>query len=562
MADAWDTEGGTPHPTGEPGEAEGADMRALPSSAASSAGNEALASADHALEVERQRYRDLSDLISDGYLVTDPDGIIQEANLAAAQLLQAGAGELVGQPLTAYVHSSDRTLLRELMAAAGRARPSASAVLRLQPQDSPPLEAALKVAASQPKDQPGRLLWLVRDVSERQRAQAERERLLVEVERQRDTVEVLAEALERDWSILQTIMANTDACLAYLDPDLRLQRFNVAYAEQWGTDEAELLNSSHFLMCPGRQNRAVFEHVRETGEAMALRARPCVRPGMVEAATTHWDWTLVPVKDGSGNVQGMVLSLLDVTEEAGAAEEQARARAALARQNEELMALTRELDAFAHTVAHDLKQPLTIVMGFADMLNEEMGGGLDEQERKMLLGIKQGAYRMRNIVEGLLLLASTRSSGIKPVALNMGDIVREVRHSLASVIEEAGAEVVAPVAWPAAVGYAPWVESVWTNYLTNAIKYGGRPPRVELGAEERPGDWPRFWVRDNGRGLTPEEQSRLFVSFTRLGQPRSLGHGLGLTIVHRIVERLGGEVGVESEPGKGSTFWFTLPPPG
>ncbi len=223
------------------------------------------------------------------------------------------------------------------------------------------------------------------------------------------------------------------------------------------------------------------------------------------------------------------------------------------------MALTRELNAFAHTVAHDLKQPLTIVLGFADMLNEEMGGGLDDPEKRMLQGIKQGARRMSNIVEGLLLLASTRSSEIEPGPLNMGDIVQEVQQNLAAVIDEAGAELVVSPTWPESLGYEPWIESVWANYLTNAIKYGGRPPRVELSGEEMSGGYARFWVRDNGPGLTPEERTRLFTSFTRLGQPRSLGHGLGLTIVRRIVERLGGEVGVQSEPGKGSTFWFTLP---
>jgi signal transduction histidine kinase len=131
----------------------------------------------------------------------------------------------------------------------------------------------------------------------------------------------------------------------------------------------------------------------------------------------------------------------------------------------------------------------------------------------------------------------------------------------AGVVDGADAQVVVAAAWPTALGYAPWIESVWSNYLSNAIKYGGRPLRIEVGGEEVAGGFARFWVRDNGRGLTPEEQARLFTSFTRLGQPRSLGHGLGLTIVRRIVERLGGKVGVESEPGKGSTFWFTLPRP-
>jgi signal transduction histidine kinase len=118
---------------------------------------------------------------------------------------------------------------------------------------------------------------------------------------------------------------------------------------------------------------------------------------------------------------------------------------------------------------------------------------------------------------------------------------------------------------------------VWANYLVNALKYGGRPPRVELGFGELATPIPgakrdgkrrigepaqiRFWVRDNGPGIAPEDQARLFTPFTRLDQVRAKGHGLGLSIVRRIVERLGGQVGVESHgvPSQGSEFFFTLP---
>jgi two-component system sensor histidine kinase/response regulator len=102
---------------------------------------------------------------------------------------------------------------------------------------------------------------------------------------------------------------------------------------------------------------------------------------------------------------------------------------------------------------------------------------------------------------------------------------------------------------------------VWTNYLTNAIQYGGRPPRLELGATRQTGDRLCFWVRDNGAGLAPEEQNLLFSPFTRLDQARARGHGLGLSIVRRIIEKLGGQVGVESQVGQGSLFSFTLPAP-
>jgi len=119
-----------------------------------------------------------------------------------------------------------------------------------------------------------------------------------------------------------------------------------------------------------------------------------------------------------------------------------------------------------------------------------------------------------------------------------------------------------PDEWPLAVGYGPWIEEVWANYINNAIKYGGEPPCVRLGATAQPDGTIRFWVSDNGAGLSEEEQARLFTPFTRLDQVRARGYGLGLSIVRRIMDRLGGEVGVESRDGEGSVFSFVLPAAG
>jgi signal transduction histidine kinase/uncharacterized protein YigA (DUF484 family) len=243
------------------------------------------------------------------------------------------------------------------------------------------------------------------------------------------------------------------------------------------------------------------------------------------------------------------------------------ARIAVAADNalmyEERMQLISELDAFAHTVAHDLKNPLSIVTGYADMLAASPDIVPADDMQSYLQEIADSAVKMRSIIDALLLLSTVRKSGTVTFSdLDMGHIAAEAQHRLRNLIEEQEAEIVAADVWPVAQGYAAWVEEIWANYISNALKYGGRPPRVELGATVRENDMICFWTRDNGQGLTNEEQAGLFTPFTRLGQVEIEGHGLGLSIVQRIVDKLGGEVGVESAPGEGSTFWFTLPASG
>lgn len=219
-----------------------------------------------------------------------------------------------------------------------------------------------------------------------------------------------------------------------------------------------------------------------------------------------------------------------------------------------------DLDAYAHAVAHDLKNPIAVIAGYADLLGLKLQGTLDDEAQDFLTRTGQGCEKMTQIINELLLLASVRKMGdVASEPLNMAKIVGEASQRLANKIDESNAEIVTPDDWPQAVGHPAWVEEVWANYMSNAIKYGGSPPRVELGAEQDGDSKVHFWVRDNGQGLNEEQVGRLFEEFSRVTPTELEGHGLGLSIVKRIVEKLGGEVRVTSKPGAGSTFGFTLP---
>jgi PAS domain S-box-containing protein len=250
-------------------------------------------------------------------------------------------------------------------------------------------------------------------------------------------------------------------------------------------------------------------------------------------------------------------TLSDVTERKRVEEEIERYAADLEVRN-------KELDAFAHTVAHDIKSPLNTLLGFSEILEDEYAALSHEERRRCARGINKIGRKLDNIVDELLLLAEVRKGEVNLEPLDVGSIMHEARERVARLIEQHQAEVILPDTWPSALGYRPWVEQIWVNYISNAIKYGGRadegiPPRVELGLDRPAVGHIRFWVRDNGPGLTRREQERLFTPFTRLDQTRAKGHGLGLSIVRSLVEKLGGEVDVESEVGQGSTFYFTLP---
>jgi PAS domain S-box-containing protein len=239
--------------------------------------------------------------------------------------------------------------------------------------------------------------------------------------------------------------------------------------------------------------------------------------------------------------------------------ERKQAEVRLRQGNAELQARNVELDAFAHSVAHDLKNPLHIIAGYAELLlmNAEPS---PEEIKAALTSILKNVQKINSITDNLMLLSEVRQKAIDLQPIDMADILDEIWPRVAPVLD-GQIELRTPTNWPRALGYAPWIEQVWANYVSNALKYVRRPGCIELGATPEPDGFVRFWIRDDGSGIAPAEQAYLFTAFYQTSRARQGGHGLGLSIVKRIVERLGGTVGVESSgvPGEGSTFSFTLP---
>lgn len=278
----------------------------------------------------------------------------------------------------------------------------------------------------------------------------------------------------------------------------------------------------------------------------------------IQVGQTRWlDLLITPIYDRD-TLTGRLVVLRDISER-----KQAEIR--LEDYMRELEARNAELDAFAHTVAHDLKTPLAVLISSSELLQKGKNDLGENQFENILGALSRASLKMSNIIDELLLLASVRKTDSVPVQIiDMGKIVANALEALKPMISERQALIIQPETWPQINSYGPWLEQVWINYLSNAIKYGGEPPVVELGYNELPKSGEDdtlfcFWVKDNGPGLTAEQQRLLFIEFSRLSQLRIKGHGLGLSIARRIIEKLKGQVGVESQVGQGSKFYFTLP---
>jgi signal transduction histidine kinase len=168
---------------------------------------------------------------------------------------------------------------------------------------------------------------------------------------------------------------------------------------------------------------------------------------------------------------------------------------------------------------------------------------------------------MSKIIDELLKLSIIRREDVKLIPIDNSKILEDVLKRLDTQIKESRATILKPSHWPIVLGNPQWLEEVWVNLISNAIKYGGSPPVINLGYELETGQSCVFKVEDNGNGLSAASLERIFDDFERLGRKDVEGHGLGLAIVKRILQKLGGQVTVSSSAiqGQGCVFSFTLP---
>lgn len=219
-----------------------------------------------------------------------------------------------------------------------------------------------------------------------------------------------------------------------------------------------------------------------------------------------------------------------------------------------------ELNAFSYSVAHDLRGPLRAMGGFVDLLLEDQGPRLDDTGRSYAEKIGQAARKMDALISGLLEYSRLTREAVPLEDVDLDEVIDRVLADLGAVLEEREAAVRVERPLGRARANAPALRQALGNLLDNATKFvpPGRAPVARVRRDEH-GTVLRLWVEDNGIGIAPEYRAKVFGVFERLSPRDEVpGTGIGLAIVKRALERMGGRVGVESEPGKGSSFYLDL----
>jgi len=241
-------------------------------------------------------------------------------------------------------------------------------------------------------------------------------------------------------------------------------------------------------------------------------------------------------------------------------EERRRAENELKKTLADLERSNKELEQFAYVASHDLQEPLRMVSSYTQLLGERYGDQLDEKAKKFINYAVDGAIRMQQLIQDLLLFSRVTTRGEEFQPVDSGAALGMAMSGLGETIRESGALVTNDDVFPQVIADQTQLAQVFQNLISNAIKFRGqKQPRIHVSVQEQDLHW-LFSVKDNGIGIDPRYRGKVFVIFQRLHTREEYpGTGIGLALCERIIKRHGGEIWFDSKPGEGSTFYFTFP---
>jgi PAS domain S-box-containing protein len=400
----------------------------------------------------------------------------------------------------------------------------------------------------------------------------------------------LEEKLQESEAVYRSLVEGLPLNIYRKDRDGRLVLVNQQYTATFGRPAAEVLGKTVFDLYPrplAEKYAADDRRVMETGQVF----HDVEEHHDAQGSKLHVEVFKTAVVDHRGRVVGTQAAYWDVTARKQAEEEVRRLNAELEQRvgerTAELEAVNRnlraeiaerqraeddlrqtaaelarsnaELEQFAYVASHDLQEPLRAVAACVQLLQQRYQAQIDASSDELIHHAVEGTRRMQTLINDLLAYSQVGTRGKSFTAVDCPAVLRGVLADLRVAIEESQAAItVEPL--PVVKGDPTQLAQLFQNLLSNALKFHSpRPVQIHIRAERHDGLW-RFAVRDNGIGIEPEYFERVFRVFQRLHTRREYpGTGIGLAICKKIVERHGGSIGVESEPGKGATFFFTIP---
>ncbi len=363
---------------------------------------------------------------------------------------------------------------------------------------------------------------------------------------------------------LRAILDHMNAACMLLDSELRIVTYNKP-AEKW------MMRYVNYVFSEGE---SVSKFIPENYASFAKKVLDVAMAGtpyrftgkysLVEDQLSYYDARIAPVMNADQKVLGIVVTVEEITDEINAQAEiktlnqnlEAKVKARTA----QLETSTKEMEAFTYSISHDLRAPLRNINGFAEILMEDHADILTSEMKKNLSVIKSNAIRMGLFIDSLLEISRSGRSAMVVNEVNMMNLVEEVVEELKMLNNNFRAEIIIGLL-PSIKGDISLLRQVWQNLISNAVKYSAQKqhPRVEIAASEGDGKI-HYTVKDNGIGFDMQYSHKLFGVFQRLHRDNEFeGTGVGLAIVKRIVQRHKGNVGVQSAPNAGTTFYFSLP---
>ncbi len=368
-------------------------------------------------------------------------------------------------------------------------------------------------------------------------------------------------AAESTRALLAAIVEFTDDAIISETLGSTITSWNKAAERLFGYAPEEAVGRNVGFLIPGElrgEEENIIARIRE-GHSIDHHETERVRK---DGSRVPISLTISPIRDKAGRIIGASKIARDITDRKAAEAELLHYTNALERSNQ-------ELDDFAHIASHDLKEPLRGLVIQANFLSEDYADKLDEHGQKRLLRLRQLSQRMEKLITDLLYFSQLGRTEMAVQETDLNPVVDEIRLMLEQFLKERNGRIIVPKPLPKVVCDKLRVTEALRNLLTNAIKYNDKAERTaEVGFLDRVGtkegvERDVFYVRDNGVGIPPEFRDEVFRIFRRLhnASEKETGTGAGLTFVKKIVERHNGRVWIESEPGQGTTFYFTLKQP-